>query len=203
MSALPAWRVEGSYYEACNCHPICPCRRTDGFSTGRSSYRYCQFVLSWWIKSGHHNGTGLDDMKVVMIGYWDQDLEGVPWYIKLYVDERADERQFAALSDIFLGHGGGNLHFTARIAEVLDVQPARIELDHTMDAQWIKLGEIAQASVERPVDHKETVTCGITGHDKPGQEYICSLKVEDEPFQWKFKERCGFASNFSYWNDEG
>lgn len=33
----------------------------------------------------------------------DQDLEGVPWYVKLYVDELADEGQLAALSNIFLG----------------------------------------------------------------------------------------------------
>ncbi len=202
MSVSPTWSVKGSYYEACNCHAICPCRKTDGFSTDRSSYRYCQFILSWWVRSGHHNGTKLDDIKVVMTGYWDQDLEGVPWYVKLYVDERADEGQLAALSNIFLGRAGGNIHFTERIAEVLDVQLARIELDHTKDAQWIKLGKIAQANVKRPVDHKETVTCGITGHDKPGQEYVCSLKVDDSPFKWEFEERCGFATNFAYRCDE-
>jgi hypothetical protein len=32
------WRVSGSYFEACNCDAICPCRSVGGGSGGPSSY---------------------------------------------------------------------------------------------------------------------------------------------------------------------
>ena len=42
------WRVAGSYFEACNCEAICPCRRQGGqkLTTG-STYGVCDFALSW------------------------------------------------------------------------------------------------------------------------------------------------------------
>ena len=47
------WRVAGSYFEACNCEAICPCRRQGGqkLTTG-STYGVCDFALSWSIANG-------------------------------------------------------------------------------------------------------------------------------------------------------
>src|SRR4051812_10308200 len=47
------WRVAGSYFEACNCTAVCPCRRVGERDGGRSSYGVCQFALSWQIDRGH------------------------------------------------------------------------------------------------------------------------------------------------------
>ena len=43
------WTVAGSYFEACNCEAICPCRRVGERAGGRSTYGICQFVLSWQV----------------------------------------------------------------------------------------------------------------------------------------------------------
>jgi len=32
------YSVSGSYFESCNCDPICPCRMSDGIPGGRSTY---------------------------------------------------------------------------------------------------------------------------------------------------------------------
>ena len=49
----PPWHVTGSYFEACNCQAICPCRRRGGLkSTGRSTYGVCDFALSWQVMQG-------------------------------------------------------------------------------------------------------------------------------------------------------
>jgi len=43
------------------------------------------------------------------------------------------------------------------------------------------------------------VTCGIPGHDQPGEELVHeTLKVEDAPLNFEFHGRCGFASTFDY-----
>ena len=47
---MSAWHVKGSYFEACNCEAICPCRWQGGrrlFTA--SSYGVCDFALSWHI----------------------------------------------------------------------------------------------------------------------------------------------------------
>jgi len=43
------WEVAGSYFEACNCDVICPCRSVGGRPGGRSTHGVCQFVLSWQV----------------------------------------------------------------------------------------------------------------------------------------------------------
>jgi len=42
----PPWHVTGSYFEACNCVAICPCRRRGGQkSAGKSTYGVCDFAF--------------------------------------------------------------------------------------------------------------------------------------------------------------
>jgi hypothetical protein len=37
-ASLSPWHVRGTYLEACNCDPICPCRRIGGRAGGRSTH---------------------------------------------------------------------------------------------------------------------------------------------------------------------
>jgi hypothetical protein len=51
----------------------------------------------------------------------------------------------------------------------------------------------------RPVVHDEPVSCGIPGHDRPGQELRADLfRVHDEPLVWEVTGRCAFATDFTY-----
>jgi len=115
------WMVRGSYFEACNCEAICPCRRVGERAGGRSSYGICQFALSWQISQGRADGLQLDDLAVVMAGWYDDDEPGSPWRVSLYIDERASREQHAALAAIFLGRAGGTTlrNFAAAIGTVM------------------------------------------------------------------------------------
>ncbi len=43
------------------------------------------------------------------------------------------------------------------------------------------------------------VTCGIPGHDRPGEELVHDLlTVTDGPLDFKFRGRRGFAATFDY-----
>ncbi len=57
------WKVKGSYYEACNCQAVCPCRREGERTGGRSTYGECDFVLSWWITDGEIDERPLEGRK--------------------------------------------------------------------------------------------------------------------------------------------
>ena len=47
---LMQWRVRGSYFEACNCDAICPCRSVRGAPGGPSTSGVCFGTLSWHVQ---------------------------------------------------------------------------------------------------------------------------------------------------------
>ncbi len=202
---IAPWRVAGSYFEACNCEAICPCRLQGGRGGGRSTYGVCDFALSWLIRDGHAAGLDLAGLAVVLAGsFTDAEAARSPWRVALYVDERATPAQHEALTEIFLGRAGGRTlrNYAAAIGEVEAVRSARIELDHTPGRERARAGMWVRFSAVTPVLSDAPVTCGIPGHDQPGQEVVAeALVVDDAPFRWQYRGRCGFASDFDYASD--
>jgi CheY-like chemotaxis protein len=196
------WKVSGTYFEACNCEAICPCRKQGGkrLSTG-STYGFCDFALSWRIVDGAFAGIDLSDRYVVMAGSYRDDEPNKPWRVTLYVDERSSEGQFAALSDIFLGRAGGTAlqNFAGRIGATYAVRRAAIELDHRPQRWFMRASTWVEVRASRTVPSELSVTCGIPGHDRPGNELIAdSMRVHDTPLQFDLRERCGFETDFAY-----
>ena len=82
------WHVRGSYFEACNCEAICPCRSVGGRPGGPSSFGECFGALSWHIHHGHADGADLSGLQAVMsLRYLDRVQPGTPWEVVLYVDQ--------------------------------------------------------------------------------------------------------------------
>lgn len=198
MTEIKSWRVRGSYYESCNCAAVCPCRRMNGAPGGRSTYDLCEFVLSWGILDGAAAGIDLSNLCVSMAGFYNNNEAGAPWKVILYIDERANDRQLDALSNIFLGRVGGNMRFTSEIATVFAVKRAQISLNHMPGNESIRVDELASATVVQPAEYEGSVTCAIPGHDQPGQEMVSDLMVNDGPLNWHYEGRCGFAAKFDY-----
>ena len=65
MDDQPSYHIAGSYYEACNCDAVCPCRRQGEVPGGRSTYGDCDFLLSWRIMKGH---MGTDTRVTTIVG---------------------------------------------------------------------------------------------------------------------------------------
>jgi hypothetical protein len=120
--------------------------------------------------------------------------------VHIYVDDTASDPQFEALSLIFKGDLGGNLGVTANFSTILGVKRAAIRLDHKAGSETITVDTCATANVVRDVAHDMRISCGIPGHDHPGQESVSSLSVQDAPLGFRYSERCGFATDFAYWN---
>jgi len=201
MSLLMPWIISGSYYEVCNCEAICPCRRQGGRKGERSSYGTCDFALSWRVLKGQAGYVDLSYLSVVLAGSYCEDEPGAPWRVVLYVDERGTLEQQQALRYIFLGHAGGTTlrNFARAIGEVYAVRPAQIELHHASNQEHIAIEHYVTARTDRSVLSDETVTCGIPGHDRPGQEIIADVfHVDDGALHWSISGRCGFASSFAY-----
>lgn len=198
MAKNIGYHIEGSYYEACNCNAICPCRRQNGKAGGLSDYGNCDFLLSWNIKSGHFEKLDLSGLTVCMAGTYSDDEDGSPWTVFIYISDAASEPQFNALSEIFQGKAGGDILFTGNISTVLGIRSTPIRLVHTPGQETIQVGATASAKVAKVYEFDGTVSCGIPGHDHPGQENVSSLRVDDGALNFDYEERCGFSTEFAY-----
>jgi hypothetical protein len=196
-----AWSVEGTYFEACSCLPICPCRQVGGRDGGRSTFGVCDFALSWWIKRGFSGEVDLTDRKVVMVGSYNDDEPGSPWTVALLIDDEANLAQQAALADIFLGRVGGtpSRNYSPAIQAVADVSTAVVRLDHNRRHWRIWVEGRVDVAADEEVHSDEPVACGIPGLDQPGQEVrATTLRAAVEPLVWEWSDRCGFATKFAY-----
>ena len=207
LGTLADWRVRGSYFEACNCEAICPCRSVGGRPGGPSTFGECFGGLSWHVLDGHADGLNLSDLKVVMIlRYFDRVQPSTPWEVVLYVDQDAEAEQRAALAEIFLGRAGGTVSrlYGPAIGEVHAVRPARITLQHTTPRK--RIGVVGYLTVEAEGDASEPgdVRCGIPGFDHPGTElHGDALQSTDPALRWEVRGRrhAAFATDFDYRSD--
>lgn len=198
------WRVRGSYFEACNCEAICPCRSVGGRPGGPSSFGECFGALSWHVHQGHADGIELSNLQVVMsIRYFDRVQPSTPWEVVLYVDRAADDDQRAAIADIFLGRAGGTVArlYGPAIGEVHVVRSARITLEHTEPRK--RIGVVGYLTVEAEGDASAPgdVRCGIPGFDHPGTElHGEGLRSTDPELRWEVRGRrhAAFATDFDY-----
>jgi hypothetical protein len=199
-----SWSVAGSYFESCNCDPICPCRRIDGRAGGRSTHGICMGVLSWIVRDGHADGVPLDGLGVAMATWYDDDEPGSPWRFVLWLDERADEEQRDALGAIWRGREGGDVlrHFpwAWKESQSLAVRSARIEADYTPRRQWLRIGTQVEVRIAEAAGEGHTVSCVIPGHEQRGEELRAEvLRVDEvEPLRFEFRGVCGYAAPFSY-----
>jgi len=198
------WRVRGSYFEACNCDAICPCRSVRGAPGGPSTYGECFGTLSWHVHDGHADGVDLSDLKVVMsLRYFDRVQPSTPWEVVLYVDERADAAQTDALADIFLGRAGGTVMdlYGRAIGTVHAVRNGRITVEHVAPRKRIDVVGYLTVESEGAASDDGDVQCGIPGFDHPGTElYGEVLRSDDEPLRWAItgKRNASFATDFDY-----
>jgi hypothetical protein len=202
------WQLSGTYLESCNCDAICPCRTIGGRKGGRSTHGLCLGALSWRVEDGRAGELDLSGFNVVLALRYHDDEPGSPWSFFLYLDERGDERQREALSEIYLGRLGGTplkqFPWAFKDSDLLGVRAAPIELEHTPGRGWFRAGGQVTVRIREPVADQEPVSCVIPGHHQTGQEvYAQTLAVDDAPLDFGFTGVCGYESTFSYSSDDG
>jgi hypothetical protein len=201
-----SWRIRGSYFESCNCDPICPCRRIDGVGGGRSTHGECLGLLSWLIEEGEADGIDLGGQPVALASRYSDDEEGSPWTWILYLDSGASEDQRDSLEAIYSGRLGGDAetHFpwAWKASNLAGVRPVQIEVEQARRRQWLRIRDHVSVRIRDRYEGPETVTCVIPGHDRHGEELVADeLVVEDGPMAFSYRSVCGYGSTFDYSGD--
>jgi hypothetical protein len=198
-----SWRIRGTYFESCNCDPICPCRRIDGVGGGRSTHGVCMGVLSWLIGEGEADGVDLAGLPVAIACRYSDDEPGSPWTWILYLDARSSSSQQMKLEQIFAGRLGGDAerHFpwAWKASDLLTVRAVEIAVDHTRARERLRVRDRISVQIRDRYDAHATVTCVIPGHEQPGEELVADeLTVSDGALAFAYRGVCGYGSTFDY-----
>ena len=196
-----AWSVEGTYVEACNCEVACPCIFFSPPTEGE-----CKVIVGWHIDKGRHGDAVLDGLNAALIAYAPGNMKDGKWKVALYLDERGNDKQQAALQGIFSGADGGHLaNLGPLIAQVLGARPARITFDKGANSRFRLEVEGAASTEMQPVEGQGGGTVEIKGHPfavSPGQAMTVSrasrLNINDHGITCDIAGRNGFFAPFAY-----
>jgi hypothetical protein len=194
------WKLEGSYFETCNCDVACPC-----VFLSSPTESDCTVVVAWHIDSGHFDGTRLDALNVALAVHSPGNMLQTPWNAALYVDDHANPGQHDALMQIFGGQAGGHpARLGSHIGKVLGASSVPIEFKIQGRKRSIKIGTVAQAEIEA-IDGQGAMDVEIRNHPlavAPGYPAVVAksnnLRYNDHGYSWEISNKNGFFSPFSY-----
>ena len=154
---MASWRIEGQYFETCNCSFICPCIGSN--LTARPTEGDCKAALTLKIDKGEKDGVKLDGLAFIVLLHSPKAMAEGNMTVGLIVDERATEKQTEAIGAIASGAAGGPMAALAplvgRIAGI-EKRPIRFERDGMKYS--VTAGDLIDQAVE-----------GVPGPARPGE----------------------------------
>jgi hypothetical protein len=202
--ANSSWKLEGDYFEGCNCNVSCPCV----LFKGDPDEGYCNATTAWHIQDGSYDNINVGELNVVGVFHTPGNmLTGPKWKVALYIDERATKEQSDSLTKIFSGQAGGFFAVVATnfVGEVLGVKSAPIEFGIDGRRRWLHIKDSMELEIE-----------GVTGADGnqesrlvnpafsvvPGSDLVIArstkYRYDDHGMKWDNSGRNGFYCKFRY-----
>lgn len=194
------WKVEGTYFESCNCEAACPC-----VFTGPPTDGDCKALIGWHIEQGSFAETTLDGLNAALFAYSPGHMLQTKWQVALYVDEKGDAQQQEALVRIFSGAAGGHLAaLVPLIGEVLGARGAAIEYRLDGRQRSLSIPQVAQMEIEALTGQggEEVTLSNVPFTPVPGfPAVVCRsrrLSFHDHGFNLEISKKNGFYSPFRY-----
>jgi hypothetical protein len=96
------WQTHVYYLDSCNCDWGCPCQ-----FNARPTHGNCEGVSGIHIIKGNYGNIRVDGLNMSWIASWPGPIHEGHGKGSFYIDRRANEEQFHALSRILMGRAGG------------------------------------------------------------------------------------------------
>jgi len=192
--------VRGLYVQACNCEAACPCIFLSAPSAG-----YCTGLQGWHVDTGNFEGTALDGLNVVLADYIPGHILKGNFKARLYVDQRANTAQRAALDAIFTGKAGGQLAGLRNLISE-ELPPKAVQMEFVTEGKRRRmllsgLGEIDVAALQGAGGADVMVRDAPISPDPKYPVTIAKstrLSLHDEGFNIDLSDKNGFLSHFWY-----
>jgi hypothetical protein len=167
MATQAKWRLSGDYFENCNCDVVCPCLVSPAAPMAAwPSQGVCDVALLFHIDKGNYGETALDGLNVAVVAHTPGPMGEGNWTLAAYIDERADDKQTAALGAIFGGAEGGPMAaFAPLVGKHLGAKKVSIKYAINGNSRSAEIPGILRMMVEPlPTMHPSGVLWGAVGH---------------------------------------
>jgi hypothetical protein len=162
-------------------------------------------LVAWHIDQGRYGQVDLEGLNAVLAVQSPGHMMEGKWQVALYVDERANQDQQNALTQIFSGQAGGHLaSVVPLIGEVLGVKEASIEYRSEGKQRSLRVGDIADAEVEGlpGQDSGDATIAGAPFTLVPSFPAVVAkskqVRFSDYGLKWELSSKNGFFSLFAY-----
>ena len=150
------WRIEGDYFESCNCELLCPCLLSH--AQARPTEGHCDVVLATHVSSGSYANVDLSGLNVVQALTTPAEMSKGGGTLAVYVDSRANDAQHAALEAIFTGNAGGPPSLlSGMIATRLPTKLAQINFSSDGKKFGVSIPGITEVTVEGVIGARDQV----------------------------------------------
>lgn len=194
------WKIEGEYFESCNCEVACPCiflsKPTDG---------ECTAMVAWHIDSGMFEDTSLSGLNVAFAVHSPGHMMQVKWNVAVYLDQRADDGQRDALTRIFSGQAGGHpARLASHVGNILGVVSVPMTYRNMGKERSLTIPNIADVTIGA-LEGQDGEAITITNHPlciAPGNPAVTArssrMNYQDHNLTWTLSGKNGLFSPFQY-----
>ena len=137
------WTLKGTLMIACNCDYGCPCNVNGRPTTGK-----CEGGWTWHIESGSYGTTVLDGLNFSIFADWPGAIHEGGGQAISFIDERADDSQRRALTELAHGRAGGPWGVFATTYQLEGPDPVPYEVDVANGHSHYRVGDAAELRVE-------------------------------------------------------
>jgi hypothetical protein len=140
-----AYSLEGTILEVCTCNILCPCwvgEDPDGDGT-------CDSAMAWHVDQGSVNGTDVSGRTLAVLVHIPGNVLKGNWKVAMFVDDKANEQQHQALTDVWTGKLGGPVaDLVGLIGEVVAIERAPITYDLREGKGSLRIGSVLDTEME-------------------------------------------------------
>jgi hypothetical protein len=141
------WRIEGDYFESCNCDLLCPCLLSH--AQARPTQGHCDVVLATHIDRGSYGNVDLSGLNAVQALTTPGEMSKGGGTLAVYLDSRATDAQRTALEAIFTGNAGGPPSLmNGMVATRLPTRSAQINFSSDGEKLTVSIPGITEVTVE-------------------------------------------------------
>lgn len=198
------WKIEADYLQACSCDYGCPCEFEAPPTQG-----FCEGMGAWRITRGSYGDVSLDGLGLAFSARWPQAIHLGNGTAVVLIDEKADDRQREALTQIVSGQAGG-MPFEIIVQTLSSVDIKFVPMQFNVDGQRssARFGDAASMAfepVKNPVTGEEEqirIEHG-TGFLFKGADVVSSKECVSKlggPLDYSWPNKAGFVTQVAYAN---
>jgi hypothetical protein len=197
-----AWKLEGTYFENCNCDWVCPCTVTS-FASPATGDR-CQVILNYHIRHGEVDGVDVSGRSVSIVADSPKRMLDGGWRVGVIIDDQASKEQADKLTEVFAGQVGGPMaNIAPLIGEILGVERLPIEYSDNGNRHSIRIGDDVAIEVEDYAAQEGGDTTKLTGVAHPSGSTITiarptSSKIKAFGMQFHNAGKSAFSAPFNW-----